>query len=230
MTFEAARDPRQTIEPTEIEALLPWYAVGTLPRRDRQRVEDAMRDDPGLSLHFARVREELAETVCLNESLGAPSTHALDRLMASIDEEAPAVRTPVLPRAISGRFAALFESFTPRALTAAAAVAVLALAVPGVMLRDMFDKPAATDPTAGGSHMTYRGIGTFAVVRFAREASAAEITKFLAKYQAAVVEGPEPNGRYLVRLSVTTLAKDEYARIVARMRQDQIVASAEPTD
>lgn len=228
MTFEAARDPRQTIEPTEIEALLPWYAVGTLPPRDRQRVEDALREDADLSLHFARVREELAETVCLNEALGAPSAHAMERLMVAIDDEAPAVRSTGLPHAIAGRFAAFIGSFSPRVLTAAAAVAVLAVAVSGVMLRDMINTPAATYHTASVGDVTYRG--TFAMVRFARETSAAEINKFLTKYQAAVVNGPEANGLYRVRLSVTKLAKDEYTRIVARMRQDRIVASAEPTD
>jgi anti-sigma-K factor RskA len=229
MTFEAARDPRRTIEPTEIEALLPWYAVGTLPRRDRQRVEDALRHDPALSRHAELVREELAETICLNESLGAPSAYAMDRLMASIDDEEMAADEPNLPRAISGRFAAFMSSFSSRTFAAVAAVAVLAIAVPGVMLVDVINKPAATYQTASVTHVQ-RGLGTFAMVRFAREASAAEITRFLEKYQAAVVDGPKPGGLYRVRLAVSILARDEYARIVDRMRQDRIVESAEPTE
>ena len=39
---DAGRDGRGNIEPTDIEALLPWYAAGTLRRRDRQRVEEAL--------------------------------------------------------------------------------------------------------------------------------------------------------------------------------------------
>jgi len=74
-------------EPTEVEILLPWYAAGTLRRRDRQRVEEALKSDPALARHAELVREELAETIWLNESLGAPSAHAMDRLMAAIDEE-----------------------------------------------------------------------------------------------------------------------------------------------
>jgi hypothetical protein len=229
MTFDASRDPRQTNEPTEIEALLPWYAVGTLPRRERQRVEEALVRNPALSRHFDLVREELAETICLNESLGAPSTHAMDRLMASIDGEARAARKPDLSRVIAGRFAAFIGSFSPRAMAAAAAAAVLAIGVQGVILRDLIFKPATTYQPAS-IHPSYRGIGTFAMVRFAREASAGEITKFLEKYQAALVGGPEPDGLYRVRLTVTTLAHDEYARIVAQMRQERIVASAEPTE
>jgi anti-sigma factor RsiW len=229
MTFEAARDPRQTIEPPDLEALLPWYAAGTLPLRERQRVDDALRHDPALSRHVDLVREELAETICLNESLGAPSAHAMDRLMAAIDGEAPAARKSGLPRAMAGRFAAFIGSFSPRTLAAAAAVAVLAIGIQGFMLRDMIYKPAATYQTASVNH-GYRAIGSFALVRFARAASAAEISKFLEKYKAALVDGPEPGGLYRVRLAVTTLANDEYARIVAHMRQERIVASAEPTE
>ena len=58
-----------SIEPTEIETLLPWYAAGTLRRRDRQRVEDALRYDPALARHADLVREELAETISFNEFL-----------------------------------------------------------------------------------------------------------------------------------------------------------------
>src|SRR6202011_1294814 len=41
----------ENMEPTEIETLLPWYAAGTLRRRDRQRVEDALRYDPAAARH-----------------------------------------------------------------------------------------------------------------------------------------------------------------------------------
>ena len=76
MRSDAARDPGQDGEPGEIETLLPWYAAGTLRRRDRQRVEEALRHDPELARHVDLVREELAETIHLNETLGAPRPHA----------------------------------------------------------------------------------------------------------------------------------------------------------
>src|ERR1700693_3632893 len=82
-----------SVEPTEIETLLPWYAAGTLRRRDRQRVEDALRYDPALARHADLVREELAETISFNESLGVPSARCMDRLMAAIDAETVAARS-----------------------------------------------------------------------------------------------------------------------------------------
>src|SRR5271165_237569 len=72
----------------DIEALLPWHAAGTLSRRDAERVEAALANDNELARRYDLVREELGETIRLNESLGAPSARAMDRLMAGLEAEA----------------------------------------------------------------------------------------------------------------------------------------------
>jgi len=74
-------------ERQEIEELLPWHAAGTLSRRDAQRVEEALARDPELARQYALVREEFGETIHLNETLGAPSARALEKLFAKIDAE-----------------------------------------------------------------------------------------------------------------------------------------------
>jgi hypothetical protein len=77
----------------EIEALLPWHAAGTLSRRDADRVEQALADDCELARRYDLVRQELAETIRLNETLGAPSARAMEKLFAVVDaEEAGALR------------------------------------------------------------------------------------------------------------------------------------------
>jgi len=58
-------------EPSEIERLLPWHAAGTLNARDARRVDEALARDPELAKQYAVIREEYAETIHLNESLGA---------------------------------------------------------------------------------------------------------------------------------------------------------------
>ena len=63
-------------ERQEIEALLPWHAAGTLSRRDADRVEQALASDRELARRYDLVREELAETIHLNETLGAPPASA----------------------------------------------------------------------------------------------------------------------------------------------------------
>lgn len=77
-------DPR---EPGDVEALLPWYAAGTLNARDARRVADALDRDPALARQYAVILEEYASTIELNESLGAPSSRAMQKLFAAIDAE-----------------------------------------------------------------------------------------------------------------------------------------------
>src|SRR6266516_398592 len=71
----------------EIEALLPWHAAGTLSRRDADRVEQTLAGGRELARGYDLVREELAETIHLNETLGAPSARAMEKLFAAIDAE-----------------------------------------------------------------------------------------------------------------------------------------------
>jgi hypothetical protein len=83
-------------ERQEIESILPWHAAGTLDRRDAERVEQALAEDSELARRYELVREELAETIRLNEMLGAPSARAMEKLFAVIDaEEVRAPRTPL---------------------------------------------------------------------------------------------------------------------------------------
>jgi anti-sigma-K factor RskA len=77
----------------EIEALLPWYAAGTLSRREADLVERALAGDSELARRYDVVRQELTEMIQLNETLGAPSARAMEKLFAAIDaEEAVAPR------------------------------------------------------------------------------------------------------------------------------------------
>jgi len=219
----------ENMEPTEIETLLPWYAAGTLRRRDRQRVEDALRYDPALAHHADLVREELAETISFNESLGVPSARCMDRLMAAIDAETIAARKRSSAGAVAAQFSAFIAGFSPRTLAVAASFTVAAIALQTFFLVSMATKPQAPFETAS-VNPTVTGHGTFAMVRFAREASAGEITRFLEEYQATLVDGPKPGGFYRVRIAMKSLAKEELARIVSRMRQERVVESATPGD
>jgi hypothetical protein len=219
------------MEPNEIEALLPWYAAGTLHQRDRDRVEDALRQDPELVRQLDLVREEFAETIHLNETLGAPSPRVADRLMAAIDAEAPATLKRA-PRAV-GWLSGFFPSLSPRIVAVAASCAALVIGLQAVLLADVFMRPtvepqSSAQSSASGPVSRSLGApgGSFAIVRFARQASASEITSFLQHYQAAVVDGPNTGGVYRVRVAMGRLAKDEVARIVERMRKDRVVEYA----
>src|SRR5438094_7810834 len=93
-------------EPSEIEMLLPFHAAGTLNPRDARRVDEALASDPELARQYAVIREEYAETIHLNESLGAPSVRAMQKLFAAIDGEP--VRKPSLSTNLSARILEFF--------------------------------------------------------------------------------------------------------------------------
>src|ERR1700716_2187825 len=98
-------------EPSEIEMLLPWHAAGTLNARDARRVEEALAHDPELAKQFAVIREEYGETIHLNESLGAPSARAMQKLFATIDAEPE--RKPSVSSRVSGGISEFFAKLSP---------------------------------------------------------------------------------------------------------------------
>jgi hypothetical protein len=232
-THDATPNPRgnvedQAIAPGEIEGLLPWYAAGSLRRRDRRRVEMALRDDADLMRQADLVREELAETIRLNETLGVPSSRVMDRVMAAIDAEDVAARKRASARTIAGRFTSFIASFSPRTLAVAASVAVLAIGLQAFALLGLLSKPQGFSQSAATSET--QGHGAFAMVRFTRQANAGEITRFLEDYQATLVDGPKPGGLYRIKVAAKSLAKGELGRILGRMKQEHVVEFAGPSE
>lgn len=209
-------------EREEIEAMLPWFAAGTLNRRDAARVEAALKSDAELSQRFELVREELGETVRLNEDLGAPSSRALKSLFEKIDAEAP--RRQAVSFNLVGRISEFVASFSPRTLAYAGAVAALALVLQaGVITSLVTDRGDANYKTVSVDP----GQGAFALVRFAPNATAADITKFLEDNKAIVVDGPKA-GMYRIRLAVTGMPKEELARIIKQMQENKSVSVVAP--
>lgn len=70
-----------------IEALLPWYAVGTLDAQSAKRVRDALRRRPDLEASLEKIREEKAETIALNDNSATPSGGAWARVLATAQAE-----------------------------------------------------------------------------------------------------------------------------------------------
>lgn len=209
-------------EREEIEAMLPWFAAGTLNRRDAARVEAALKSDAELSQRFELVREELGETIRLNEDPGAPSSRALKSLFEKIDAEAP--RRQAVSFNLVGRISEFVASFSPRTLAYAGAVAALALVLQaGVITSLVTDRGDANYKTVSVDP----GQGAFALVRFAPNATATDITKFLEDNKAIVVDGPKA-GMYRIRLAVTGMPKEELARIIKQMQENKSVSVVAP--
>ena len=213
-------------EREEIEQLLPWHAAGTLNRRDAQRVDQALARDPELARQFALVREELSQTIHLNETLGAPSARAMDKLLAGIEAESgPA--TQARPRfSFMGWIAEQMSALSPRTLAYATAAGALAIVLQFGLLTGVAVNTALS-PGGGGGFQTASGPeaeqatdGTYALVNFAPNASMEDITNFLEKHGLRLVDGPRGGGMYRVRIGPRALPRAEIDQIVGRLRAE----------
>jgi hypothetical protein len=219
----------------DLEALLPWHAAGTLNSRDADEVDKALAGDAELARRFAMTREEMTETILLNEALGAPSARVMDNLFKAIDKERKSARAPAA--AAGGLTAWLADLFTPRALAfAGSAAAVVILLQVGVIAKLVLqDRGGETFETASAPMQT-RGLelGAYALVRFTPQANIADITRFLDSRGAQIVDGPRPGGpggMYRIRIANSRLLKDELDRAVKEFQSaSNLVSFAAPTE
>jgi hypothetical protein len=227
----------QKMSADDIEALLPWYAAGTLDAREADQVEAALAADVELTRRLELAREEMAETVLLNESLGVPSPRVMESLFKAIDRER---RRPRAPAAGGGLSAWLMDLFTPRAFafTVAAAAIVLVLqagVIAKLVLQDRVEAGSSFEP-ASAPPVATRGleIGSFALVRFAPQANMADVTRFLDAHDAVIVDGPRPGGpggMYRVRVARHYVGKEELERLVKEFQSaSNLISVAVPSE
>ncbi len=217
-------------EPSEIEVLLPWHAAGTLNARDARRVDEALARDPELARQYAVIREEYAETISLNESLGAPSARAMTKLFAAIDAE-PA-RAPSSSLNLSAWIAGFFAGLSPRTLAWSASLGALALLLQaGVIGAVLVTNQTSSFQTASLSTNApiTRELGAaaapYALVRFTPEARIADITALLDSYQAVVTDGAK-GGMFRLQFGNKAMSKDEAAALLSRLQREKIVSLA----
>jgi hypothetical protein len=220
-------------EPSEIEMLLPWHAAGTLSARDARRVEEALARDPELAKQYAVIQEEYAETIHLNESLGAPSARAMQKLFTAIDAEP--VRKPSASLHLASRVSGFFASLSPRTLAWSASLGALALLLQaGVIGAVLMKNQSAVYQVASLStnEPVTRALGPEspprALVRFAPDARIADITALLDNYQASIIDG-EKGGLFRLQFGNKAMRKDEAASLLSRLQREKIVSLAVAT-
>jgi hypothetical protein len=211
-------------EREEIELLLPWYAAGTLNRRDTARVEEALASDRELARNFEMVRAELGETIRVNESLGAPSARAMKALFEKIDAE-PA-RKPAVSFNLMGRVSEFIASLSPRTLAYAGGVAAIALLLQAGVIGKLVGERTGTGPDLASVSTTVTAPqGVEALIRFSPHANAGEIAEFLNANKATIVGGPA-DGFFRVR--VPEAKKEQTAEIVKKLGDSKVISFALP--
>jgi anti-sigma factor RsiW len=214
-------------EPGEIEVLLPWHAAGTLNPRDARRVEEALARDPELARQYAVIREEYAETISMNETLGAPSARAMQKLFAAIDAE-PA-RKPSALSGLSTRISGFFASLSPRTLAWSASLGALALVVQaGVIGSVLMNTQGAGFQTASlnmSAPLTRDLAGDAAppraLVRFVPDARVSDINALLDAYQARIVDAK--GGLFRLQFGDRAMRKDDVSSLLGKLQGEKIV-------
>jgi anti-sigma-K factor RskA len=216
-------------EREEIEALLPWHAAGTLSRRDAQKVEQALASDTDLATQYSLIRDELVETIGLNESLGAPSARAMQKLMADIEADASTVRRTRSSFNLGEWLSEKLSSFSPRTLAWSASAAALAIVLQAGLLAGMFVNERQGDAGFKTASVE-RNLAvkpTEAMIGFTSQANIAEITKLMQTYKMAIVDGPASD-MYTVRFAMTGMPKEELGRVLKQLQDEKTVRFVYP--
>ena len=209
-------------EPSEIELLLPWYAAGTLDARESQQVEAALANDPELAARYEWVRAELEQETHVSEAAGEPSGRDVTALFAKIDAlPAQKSRSSI---DLGARIAEFLAALSPRTLAWSAMAAALAIVLQAGFLASFVLK----ERSAGGYETAsvpanVSGEGSYVLLRFQPQASAADVANFLETNKLTVVGGPSAGGLYRVRVAPTKLAKADLTQIVNTLQDNKVV-------
>jgi hypothetical protein len=214
--------PDNIPEPSEIEALLPWHAAGTLDPAEKRMVEDAIARDPELARRYATVREEFNADWQLNEGLGAPSPRAMDQLFAKIDAEPRRRGATSAPSfSIAGAWAGFIDRLSSRTRAWTAAVAGFLVVLQAGLIAVLTTSAPVAYSTASGPGATAPAQGAYVLVRFVPDAKAGDITRLLATNNATIASGPTADGFYRLQVSPTPLPKEKLAGIAKHLGQDK---------
>ncbi len=192
----------------DIEALLPFYANGTLEGADRAAVEAALETDAGLRADLAAL-QAIRQTMQAEE-VASPGDFGLARLMRDVEAETPVTAPP----------AAANDNVVPVTrlrLWQTAAAVILAVGLGVNLLPGPGDAPEtgrsiATDeaPTAEEGFSLASGGAPDFTIAFAPDAREAEIRALLLQAGVEITQGPSALGLY--GLSLLDSVSDETAR------------------
>ena len=119
---------------------------------------------------------------------------------------------------VRGRFVAIESRVGPRTFACLIAIAVIVIIAQAAMKRAISTKEEGRYQTAASATGA-----PIVALRFAPQAIAADIAKFLDKYNATLVGSPRPDGFYRLRLSEATISQTELAKLVEQMAREEVL-------
>jgi hypothetical protein len=191
----------------EVQMLLPWYATGQLDETD-----------------LALVTAHLADCADCRNALVVEQ--AMERRVAALSFDADLgwadIRRRLAPPAVPSRWRSFGPTVTGRpaligfAIAAQALLLVTAIVAFAPMQRaSTFHVLSATPTPASGN----------AIMMFRPDAKVDEVMRALDAVDTRIVDGPTSAGAWIVRMPA-----ERRPLLLARLRTQQIVTMAEPTD
>jgi hypothetical protein len=190
-------------EREEIEKLLPWYVTGKLGLSDTSKVERYLALHPDALPQLQLIGAEWQETMRANEAMGWPRSGMSDRLMTSLPRSA----TPSRGHGLFATFGQFFRKH-PALETQWAALAMTLL----VLAQAAFITVLLTRAPA-----------------FADDAKASDVARFLADFEATIVDGPKPGGVYKIRLRNLDKSQPDHALLSKLAERRDIVRIVLPS-
>jgi anti-sigma factor RsiW len=226
-------------------SLIPWYVNGTLPQRERERVEDHLEVCPRCQEEERACRRTAEILQGAGEVAPTPHPVQLQRILARVEETEREERTSRISRIsriskISGAgaeawrlpspFRALIEA-TPRALRGAlvAQVAIIILLAGVLVWQELHSGPQGVPAPA-----VYRTLSDAAPARrpvlrlrvmFSPQATERQVRELLLDLRGEITGGPSPLGVYTVEVPA---GRDSLQVVLARLRSESQVMLAEP--
>jgi hypothetical protein len=118
---------------------------------------------------------------------------------------------------------------SPRTLAWSATAAALAIVVQAGFLADiMLKETKRTGYETASAPNTDPGVGAFALIRFAPQASSDDVTKFLETNKLSIAAGPMAGGLYKVRVAVTGIPKGDSPISSRSCNRTKSLASSPP--
>jgi anti-sigma factor RsiW len=204
-------------EPGRIEALLPWYAAGTLPPEERREVEAALAADPLLRAQLERVEEERIATISSAEAMPLPSRGMADRLFAEVARSAPVARASWSERLFAPLGDWLATLTGPQLGMGAAAAAIALLVVGGVVGNEMASRGVTGGYQTASGPEAVNPAGAFLLVAFEPGAKAADIETLVGSLNASIVDGPRAGGLYRLRIGEASLSAEERGMVQEKL-------------
>ncbi len=211
--------------------LIPWYVNGTLPQRERERVEIHLEACRRCQEEERACRQTAEAVQGAGEVAPTPHPVQLQRILARIEETEREERAPRMSRmSWIGRWRLPLEA-TPRALRGAlvAQVAIILLLAGVIIWQKLHSAPEGVSAPA-----VYRTLSDPAPMRgpvlrlrvmFSPQATERQVRELLLDVRGEITAGPSPLGVYTIEVPA---GRDSLQAVLTRLRSESQVMLAEP--